>query len=233
MAAQSGPFIIVNTPWSNTCKSDSVPVQVEVQDLSNNWWRATFRTSTRRRRYNTPSTLCSLHRRVRKRRRHIQPSQLTELSAQLDENGLIRLEGRLMFAEYVPYMTWSSQLFFQGVIPWQSWSWSTIMRWPIMQQVTFSKVLLPVKKSEAGRISAANAGKWKRSLQATQVMAPLPAIRLRFTFRPFDQCAVDYAEPFETIQGRAIKRQKRYLCLFTCLQNKSHSSWDGLGCGHR
>jgi len=40
-------------------------------------------------------------------------------------------------------------------------------------------------------------------------MAPLPAIRLRFTFRPFDQCAVDYAEPFETIQGRAIKPQKR------------------------
>ena len=33
------------------------------------------------------------------------PSQLTEVSAQLDENGLIRLDGRLMFAEYVTYMT--------------------------------------------------------------------------------------------------------------------------------
>ena len=52
-------------------------------------------------------------------------------------------------------------------------------------------------------------------------LAPLRAIRL--SFRPFDQCAVDYAEPFETIQGRGIKRQKRYLCLFTCLQNKKHS----------
>ena len=52
-------------------------------------------------------------------------------------------------------------------------------------------------------------------------MAPLPAIRLRFTFRPFDQCAVDYAEPFETIQVRAIKPQKRYLCLFTCLQTRA------------
>ena len=52
-------------------------------------------------------------------------------------------------------------------------------------------------------------------------MAPLPAIRLRFTFCPCDQCAVDYAEPFETIQGRGIKRQKRYLCLLTCLQTRA------------
>ena len=51
-------------------------------------------------------------------------------------------------------------------------------------------------------------------------MAPVPAIRLRFTYRPFDQCAVDYAEPFETIQGRGIKRQ-RYLCLFACLQTRA------------
>ena len=28
---------------------------------------------------------------------------MSELSAQLDENGLIRHEGRLIFAEYVPY----------------------------------------------------------------------------------------------------------------------------------
>ena len=33
------------------------------------------------------------------------PAMTTELSCQLDENGLIRLEGRLMFAMYVPYMT--------------------------------------------------------------------------------------------------------------------------------
>lgn len=53
------------------------------------------------------------------------------------------------------------------------------------------------------------------------MMAPLPAIRLRFIFRPFDQCAVDYAEPFETFQERGIKRWKRYLCLFTCLQTRA------------
>ena len=30
----------------------------------------------------------------------------------------------------------------------------------------------------------------------TQIMAPLPKVRLRFTYRPFDQSAVDYAGPF-------------------------------------
>ena len=36
---------------------------------------------------------------------HQKPNQLTEPSPQLDENGLICLEGRLIFAEHVPYMT--------------------------------------------------------------------------------------------------------------------------------
>ena len=52
-------------------------------------------------------------------------------------------------------------------------------------------------------------------------MALLPTIRLRFTFSPFDECAVDYAELFKTIQGRGITRQKRYLCLFTCHQTRA------------
>ena len=38
----------------------------------------------------------------------------------------------------------------------------------------------------------------------TQIMALIPEIRLRFTFRPFDQTAVDYAGPFTTVQGRGV-----------------------------
>ena len=33
----------------------------------------------------------------------------------------------------------------------------------------------------------------------------------------FTRTGVDYAGPFITIQGRGKRRQKRYLCLFTCL----------------
>ena len=52
-------------------------------------------------------------------------------------------------------------------------------------------------------------------------MAPLPKVRLRFNFRPFDQSAVDYAGPFITVQGRGRQRQKRWLCLFTCLATRA------------
>ena len=39
---------------------------------------------------------------------------------------------------------------------------------------------------------------------ATQVMAPLPDIRLKISLQPFTNPAVDYAGPFITIQGRSI-----------------------------
>ena len=62
-----------------------------------------------------------------------------------------------------------------------------------------------------------NGCKRRRNKPASQVMAPLLKVRLRFTYRAFDQCGVDYAGPFTTFQGRGRKRQKRYLCVFTCL----------------
>ena len=66
-----------------------------------------------------------------------------------------------------------------------------------------------------------NTCKRRKSKTATQIMAPLPKIRLRFTFRPFDQTAVDHAGPFTTVQGRGVRRQKRWLCLFTCLSTRA------------
>ena len=51
-----------------------------------------------------------------------------------------------------------------------------------------------------------------------QQMAPLPQIRLQMTTRPFANCAVDFAGPYLTVQGRGKTRTKRYLCLFLCLQ---------------
>ena len=51
-----------------------------------------------------------------------------------------------------------------------------------------------------------------------QQMAPLPNIRLELTMKPFTNCAVDFAGPYLTKQGRGKTRTKRYLCLFLCLQ---------------
>ena len=52
-------------------------------------------------------------------------------------------------------------------------------------------------------------------------MAPLPQVRLRFTFQAFDQTAVDYAGPFTTIKGRGRSRMKKWLCVFTCLSTRA------------
>ncbi|XP_043201259.1 uncharacterized protein LOC122370062 [Amphibalanus amphitrite] len=57
-----------------------------------------------------------------------------------------------------------------------------------------------------------------RKSAETQVMAPKQSNQVRTRFRAFDKTAVDFAGPFLTKQGRGKVRQKRYLCIFTCLQ---------------
>ena len=66
-----------------------------------------------------------------------------------------------------------------------------------------------------------NMCKRRRGKTTTQIMAPIPEIRVRFTFRPFDQTAVDYAGPFTTVQRRGVRRQKRWLYLFTRLSTRT------------
>jgi hypothetical protein len=43
----------------------------------------------------------------------------------------------------------------------------------------------------------------------TQQMAPLPKLRLEMTMKPFTNCAVDFAGPYLTKQGRGKTRAKR------------------------
>ena len=52
-------------------------------------------------------------------------------------------------------------------------------------------------------------------------MAPLPLNRLTASLRAFAKVAVDFGGPFMTMQGRGKPRQKRYLCLFTCLASRA------------
>ena len=52
-------------------------------------------------------------------------------------------------------------------------------------------------------------------------MAPLPQIRLRFSLRAFPHTAVDYGGPLITVLGRRTRRQKRNLCLFSCLATRA------------
>ena len=52
-------------------------------------------------------------------------------------------------------------------------------------------------------------------------MAPLPVNRLETSLKAFTKVAVDSGGPFITVQGRGRRREKRYLCLFTCLTSRA------------
>ena len=62
----------------------------------------------------------------------------------------------------------------------------------------------------------------RRKLKAAeQIMAPLPDARLRQPLRAFAHVSFDYGRPFMNVQGRGKRRQKRWLCLFTCLSSRA------------
>ena len=54
-----------------------------------------------------------------------------------------------------------------------------------------------------------------------QIMAPLPRFRVIEPSRPFLNVGVDYAGPLYIKIGRGKTREKRYICVFSCLQTRA------------
>ena len=144
------------------------------------------------------------------------------------DDGVIRSDGQLKFAGFLPYDTR-----FPIILP--LWHWVTKLivkhcheRGNHAAGVHFTLCQL----SERFWIIAAreeirewdhecNECKRRRNKSACQIMSPLLQKRLRFCFRTFAQTAVDFAGSFYTVQGRRQPRQKRWLCLFTCLERRA------------
>jgi hypothetical protein len=151
-------------------------------------------------------------------------SPLVKLNPRLDESGVIRSTSRLEFAEYLPYDTK-----FPIILPRGHWVTKLIVKSYheeanhsagvnfILAQLSQRFWIMAAREEILDWEKSCNECKRRKNKTAKQVMAPLPNVRLRFTFRPFDQTAVDFAGPFITIQGRGKKRLKRWLCVFTCL----------------
>ena len=51
-------------------------------------------------------------------------------------------------------------------------------------------------------------------------MAPLPLAGLQTSIKTFTRTSADFGSPFTTIQRRGKRREKRYLCLLTCLATR-------------
>ena len=69
--------------------------------------------------------------------------------------------------------------------------------------------------------SRCNECKRRKAKAASQIMSPLPPCRLGQTMKAFDKCGLDYGGPFLTKCGRGKPRNKRYLCLFTCMATRA------------
>ena len=154
-------------------------------------------------------------------------SKLLPLKPMLDEEGMLRCDGRLTNADCLP--------------------WDT--RHPIILSRNHQTTKLIIKdsheKSQHGGtnqvlaqlssrywiVSAREAiREWEKECMvcrrrevtpAKQVMAPLPGLRTQKFLRAFSQTSVDFDGPFYTKQGRGKTRHKRYLCLFTCLATRA------------
>jgi hypothetical protein len=155
-------------------------------------------------------------------------SQLAKLSPRIDQQGVIRCDSRLYYADSLPYDARCPI-----ILPRGHWVTKLIVRYyhALANHVAGTNFVL-AQISQRFWIVAAREEirEWenecctcqkRRNKLATQVMAPLPDVRLRFTYRVFDQAAVDYAGPLTTIQGRGKRRLKRWLCLFTCLSTRA------------
>ena len=155
-------------------------------------------------------------------------SRLLQLRPVFDEDELVRCDGRFRYAEFVPYDTR-----FPIILPRGHWVTTLIVKHyhekgyhasgTNQTLADLSSRFWIIAAREEIRAWEKNCMECRRrkAKPATQVMAPLPRIRVKEPLRAFSRIAVDFAGPFFTIQGRGKTRQKRYLCLFTCLLSRA------------
>ena len=155
-------------------------------------------------------------------------SKLLTLKPVIDEEGLLRSDGRLTYADYLPY-----DVRYPIILPRKRWVTKLIVKnfheqsnHSAGMNHTLSKISArfwimqgreEIREWEADCFECRK----RKTKAARQIMAPLPKIRQKLPLRAFARTAVDYAGPFITVQGRGKKRMKRYLCLFTFLTSRA------------
>ena len=155
-------------------------------------------------------------------------SKLLALKSKLDNDGLLRSYGRLRNAKFLSY-----DVRYPVILPRKSWLTKSIVKDAHERgnhEFGTNQTLLSLS-ARYWIISAREViREWerecaecrRRKARATQqIMAPLPLARLQMSLKAFTRTAVDFGGPFTTIQGRGKRREKRYLCLLTCLATRA------------
>ena len=155
-------------------------------------------------------------------------SRLLKLTPKVDPDGLLRADGRLQYAENLPY-----DVRFPVILPRGNWVTKLIVKHyhEAGHHITGTNHTLANLSTKYWIVAAREEIRdWEKSCNecrrrklkaADQIMAPLPDVRIRQPLRAFAHVSVDYGGPFITVQGRGKRRQKRWLCLFTCLSSRA------------
>ena len=154
-------------------------------------------------------------------------SKLLYLNPVIDEDGLIRSNGRLEYANYLSFETKHPI-----ILPPKNWVTQLIvkMHHEKVRHFGTNQTLSSLSTKYWILQGREEIREWEKECQmcrrkkakvANQIMAPLPKIRLKMPLHAFARTAVDFAGPFYTVQGRGKRRAKRYLCLFTCLLSRA------------
>ena len=155
-------------------------------------------------------------------------SKLLGLKPKLDDDGLVRSDGRLKNARFLSY-----DVRYPVILPRKCWLTKLIIKDAHEKgnHAFGTNQTLATLSARYWIISAREAiREWERECAecrrrkaraAQQIMAPLPLARLQTSLKAFTRTAVDFGGPFITIQGRGKRREKRYLCLFTCLATRA------------
>ncbi|XP_067649100.1 uncharacterized protein [Haliotis asinina] len=162
-----------------------------------------------------------------KSKRVASKSKLIGLQPFLDETGVMRLNGRLRFADV---FSWEAR--FPIIIPRKSWVTKLIVKHHHEKCLHMGTNTTPASLSSKFWIVSSreeireweNECAWckkQKAKPAEQLMGSLPKSRVVSSMRAFVQTGVDFAGPFLTVQGRGKSRHKRYLCLFTCLATRA------------
>ena len=157
-----------------------------------------------------------------------QKSQLIKLNPCIDEDGVIRCDGRLKFAEFLPCDTrcpitlprrhWVTKLIVKNYHERANHAAGVNF---ILCQLRERFWIITAREEIHEWDHECNECKKRQNKPACQIMAPLPKTRVCFTFWPFAQTATDFSGPLYTVQGHRKPRQKRWLCLFTCLETQA------------
>jgi hypothetical protein len=130
-------------------------------------------------------------------------SPIRSLNPVLDDNGILRMKGRLQWAEQLPYATRNPI-----ILPRRAYITKLIVgKYHEMgnHENGLNHVLADIRtrfwiahgrEAIKSNESECNTCKKNQAKAATQIMAPLPKSRIGLPMRAFARCGVDYAGPF-------------------------------------